>query len=417
MSPRTLKRLVPAGLLLAGVSIAGAMFLLRPQPDTRPPEPLVPMVEVQTLVKETVQFTVRTQGTVVPRTESDVVPQISGEVTWVSPAFVSGGFFQAGEALVRIDTADSRARVETARASLARSESDEARARKELERQRMLASRAIASEARIDDAENAHRVAEAVLREARVNLENARRDLARTTIAAPYDGRVRSENVDVGQFVNRGSPIGRIYAVDLAEVRLPVPDRELRFIDIPLAYRPSGRTPEEGGSPEEHQGPEVTLTAEFAGAEYTWQGRLVRTEGEIDAKSRMVTLVAQVEDPYGEQAPGRPPLAVGLFVTATIEGVRAADAYVLPRTALQSGDRLLVLEDDRLRFRSVDVLRVERDRVVVAAGEGLREGDRVCTTPLARAIDGMMVRAGGAEDATDGVAGGVPDAATPEAGV
>ena len=403
MSEKRLKLLIPVGIVAAGALVVVLLFALRPEPETQAPQVVTPLIRVQELATERVRFEVTTQGTVVPRTESELVPQVSGEVVWVSRALVSGGFFEEGEALVRIDTADYRAAVERARASLARAQSEEARARKELERQRSLADRNIASQARIDDAENAGRVAEAVLREARVALESAQRDLGRTELLAPYAGRVRSEMVDVGQFVNRGTPIGRIYAVDFAEVRLPVPDRELGFLDVPLTYRPQSRsTGEEGSSPTASvpEGPAVTLTARFAGAEHTWRGRIVRTEGEIDPKSRMVTLIAQVEDPYGESG-GRPPLAVGLFVRARIQGTETEEAFVLPRTALQEGDRVLVLDDGRLRFRSVEVLRVERDRVVV--GRGLAAGDRVCITPLARAVDGMAVRVH--DEPTRGVAG------------
>ena len=243
-------------------------------------------------------------------------------------------------------------------------------------------------------------MAEATLRDARVQLENAERDLSRTEIRAPYAGRVREESVDQGQFVTRGAKVARIYAVDYAEVRLPVPDRELRYLDVPLGYRPTPGSDAAPAAP----GPPVELRAEFAGREHEWSGRIVRTEGEIDPKSRMVTLVARVEDPYGAGPEGaglegdapaegeRPPLAVGLFVHAEILGRELPDAVVLPRIALREGDRVLVLDEaGALRFRDVEVLRLEREQVVI--GAGLEVGEEVCITPLAGAIDGMAVRA------------------------
>ena len=406
MTRERLKRIVPLGLLGAGALAVGLLFALRPTPEVAAPEALAPIVRAMRLAPEPVSFTVEAQGTVVPRTESDLVPQVSGEVVWVSPAFVSGGFFEAGQPLVRIDRADALAAVERARASLARAESEAARAAKERDRQRTLAREDIASQARIDDAENGYRVAAAVLREARVALQNARRDLDRTELRAPYAGRVRSEQVDVGQFVNRGAPIGRIYAVDVVEVRLPVPDRELGFLDVPLTYRPSVGGGGAGEAPvaPAPTGPPVQLSARFAGALHTWSGRIVRTEGEIDPKSRMVTLVAQVEDPYGEHE-GRPPLAIGLFVRARIEGTRLPAAFVIPRAALQADDRVLAIVDGRLDPREVEILRIERDRVVVATDGGLRAGESICITPLPRAVAGMAVRV---VDASAGVAAG-PD--------
>lgn len=389
MSPRTRKILLPFGILVLGALGVALQLSLRSTPEETTPEVLAPLVHVTSAAPVPYTFTVKAQGTVVPRTESELVPQVSGEVVWISPALVSGGFFEADEVLIKLDPADVRSSVEGARASLARAVSEEARARKELERQRKLVDQGVASEARIDDAENAHRVSEAALREARVRLSDTQRDEDRATIRAPYAGRVRTESVDLGQFVSRGAPVATIYAVDFAEVRLPVPDRELRFVDVPLSYRPARGEPSAAEAAAE--GPAVELRAEFAGREHVWQGRVVRTEGEIDARSRMVTLVARVEDPYGSGPAERPPLAVGLFVRARIEGRQVPDAFVLPRAALHGDDRILVLtQDDRLEMRSVELLRLERETVVI--GEGLRSGERVCVTPLPGAIDGMQVR-------------------------
>ena len=206
----------------------------------------LPAVRVQTIEPEPFQFRVDAQGTVVPRREGDLRPQISGEVIWVSPALVAGGFFEEGEVLLRIDPTDYEARVESEEAALARADSEARRAGKELKRQRSLADRSVASQARIDDAENAARVSQAVLREARSRLGQARRDLERTELRAPYAGRVRRERVDPGQFVSRGESLVDLYAVDFAEVRLPIPDRELSFMDLPLGYREVDREEEEG---------------------------------------------------------------------------------------------------------------------------------------------------------------------------
>jgi RND family efflux transporter MFP subunit len=328
-------------------------------------------------------------------------------VVWVSPALVSGGFFEAGQPLVRIDRRDYEADLESARAGAARAQSEHARAAKERDRQRRLADRSVASESRIDDAENAYRAAAAALREAQARLDRAERDLDRTELRAPYTGRVRSERVDVGQFVSRGSAIATLYAVDYAEVRLPIPDRELAYVDLPLAYRP------EAGSDTASQpgletaaaqnGSLVRLRAEFAGRERVWTGRIVRTEGEIDPKSRMVHAVARVEDPYARDAGSqRPPLAVGLFVEAEILGRSIDAAVTLPRAALRreeagpgepsrDGHFVLVVNDEsRLEFRPVEVLRSERERVVI--GAGLAAGERVCISPLRAPVDGMAVR-------------------------
>ena len=400
---------IPCAILGAGAIAVYVLWLTRPEAVPVPTERAAPLIRVQTLAPHELQLFVQAQGTVEPRTESELKSQVSGEVMWVSPALVPGGFFDAGDPLLKLDPVDYEANLESARAALARAESDARRARKENTRQRRLADRSVASQARIDDAQNAAHVAEAALREARARLGRAERDLQRTEVYAPYSGRVRSEKVDLGQFVSRGETLARIYAVDYAEVRLPIPDRELRYLDVPLGYRESSEREEpatsgaypigdlaEAGAPD-MSGPSVLLQAEFAGEDHEWVGRIVRTEGELDPKSRMVTVVARVEDPYGRKdETGRPPLSVGLFVNVRIEGRVVPNALVIPRSALREGGRVLVVdEDDRIHYRSIEVLRTEREAVIVEAG--LQPGERVAVSPLPEAVEGMRVRAQGDE--------------------
>jgi len=395
---------VPLGILCAGFLGVAILVVTRPRPEVHAPPAHVPIVTVQKVVQGPVHFVVHAQGSVAPRRQSALVPQVSGEVVWTSPALMPGGFFEAGDVLLRIDRADYAAALESVRAAVARTTSEERRAGKERDRQRRLRSQSAASAARVDDAENGYAVARAALREARARLTTAERDLARTEVRAPYAGRVRSESVGVGEYVNRGSPVGELYAVDWAEVRLPVPDRELRYVNVPLRYRPAAHGPADAEAPEARSararqepsdggpGVAVTLRAEFAGTQHSWSGRIVRTEGEIDPKSRMVTLVARVEDPYGRSHEhSGPPLAVGLFVEAEIQGREVQNAIVLPRMALREGDQVLIVDaQSRLRIRSVEVLRRERDDVVL--GAGLAPGERVCTSAIPGALEGMKVR-------------------------
>ena len=290
---------LPIAFLALGAVGVGLVWATRPQASPRPADVTAPLVRTLRVTPQSVQFAVRANGTVMPRTQSDLVPQVSGQVVWVSSSLVSGGFFDAGEPLMRIDPLDYEAALESARAALARAQSEFARARTERDRQRELAQRSVASQAQIDDADNAFRVAQAQKREARANLERAERELERTQIEAPYEGRVRSENVDVGQFVSRGSGVAQLYAVDFAEVRLPIPDRELAYLDVRLRSRAAEQASEEESLPR----PEVRLHAEFAGRQHTWRGSVVRTEGEIDPRTRVVHVVARVEQPYAKDPP------------------------------------------------------------------------------------------------------------------
>jgi len=390
---KTLKIVLP--LVVVAVAAAGAagLILSRPAPEVRAPDVPVPLVRVLDVELRDVTLTVRSQGTVSPRTESVLLPEVAGRVIEVSPAFVSGGFFEAGEVLLRIDPHDYRQALVQARAAVAQAEL------------RLATERAEADVARKEWAELGRggepppltvrepqvAEAEAALAAAEAAVLNAERNLERTEIRAPFAGRVRQKQADVGQYVSPGAPLGTLYAVDYAEIRLPLPDEDLAFLELPLIYR---------GDAAESSGPEVLLRASFAGETHEWTGRIVRTEGEIDPRSRMVHAVARVKDPYGRGgAPGRPPLAVGLYVEAEIRGRRVENVAVLPRSALRDDGRVLVLDEaDRLSFREIEVLRKTRQDVIVRSG--LRDGDRVCLTTLAAVTEGMRVRVvdgGGAE--------------------
>ena len=406
------RRQVWIPIAILGGAAFGAFLLIvtAPEVESVAPEQVVPMVRAIDTRPGDVVMQVRSQGTVAPRTESALVPEVSGPVVWVSPALVSGGFFREGEPLLRIDARDYEAALARARADVARAEGEAEHAVAELRRQEGLANRSANSASQLSNARRARRVADAALEAARVSAEQAERDVRRTEIVAPFEGRVRDEQVDVGQFVARGATVGTIYATDFAEIRLPLADRQLAYLDLPGVDAAAGV-----------EGPVVTLSANFAGAEHRWMGRIVRTEGEIDAKSRMVHVIARVEDPYGQKVPAeevdaapvprsaRPPLAVGLFVHAEIDGHVARDVLVVPRAAMRDGERMLVVDaQDRLHLREVEVLRIDRDDVLVRGR--LAPDERVVVSSLQVVVDGMQVRplseAGGAPSE----AGAVTDA-------
>ena len=400
MSPmltRMLKALLP--LLVLGVALAAAfvMWANRPPVETLTPVVTPPAVRVQTVAFESVDLTVSSQGTVQPRTASQLVPEIAGTVLEVSPAFAVGGFFEEGDVLLEIDPYDyqqaliaARSQLAQAQLRLAQEEAEAEVARREWEEiGQGNATPLTLRQPQVEDARAAVASAEAA-------IDRARRDLERAQVRAPYAGRVQTKDVDVGQFVNRGTAVGRIYAVDSAEVRLPLPDDELAYVDVPMSYRGA----------QQQAGPAVTLSADFAGRRYSWRGRIVRTEGEIDPVSRMVHVVAEVDDPYAPGSdPTRPPLAVGMFVEAEITGRRVDDVVVLPWAALNGRDQVLIVDDDgRLRYRQVDILRSTTDHVLVQGG--LAPGERVSISALDAVIEGMAVQVAGAEPATMARAGG-----------
>lgn len=379
------KVLLPVILLVGAAVLAGVIRSARPKPDVHPPETPAPLVEVLEVSRRDHTFTVTAQGTVAPRAEIGLAAEVSGRVVRVSPELVAGGFFEKGDVLLEIERVDyeaavaqALAQVRAAELRLAQVEADADVAREEWRK----LGRGDGSPLALREPQVAE--AQASAEAARAAFAQAKRNLSRTRLEAPFDGRVRSEAVDVGQIVAAGSPVAQIYAVDYVEVRLPLASEALGFLSVPVHYRAGDETEE---------APRVTLSGELAGRRHHWSGRVVRTEGAIDPTTRLTHVVARVDDPYGidPAAPDRPPLAVGLFVDAVIEGRSVEDVHVVPRHVLRQRDRIWVIDaDDRLHIREVDPLRVGRDVVVLDAG--IEPGERVCTSRLDVPVEGMKVR-------------------------
>ena len=206
-------------VVLAGALIGSAALLAtsqRLQPTQ--PEPVAPTVRVVQIEPQSVRMTVHAVGTVSPRTEPELVPEVSGNVMWISPNLVAGGYFEASEVLLRIDDRDYLNAVERASAAVNRTQAENEFAQFELQRLEELESRQLISRSDVESGMRAARVAEASLQDAEATLEQAERDLTRTEIVAPFAGLVRTEQTDLGQFVNRGTSVASIYAVDYVEV-------------------------------------------------------------------------------------------------------------------------------------------------------------------------------------------------------
>lgn len=370
----------PVVIVAGGFLLAIAIIATGPRPDRQARPPDAPAVQTVEAVRETAQLTVTAHGTVVPKTESDLVAEVAGRVVAVSPSMVSGGFFSKGDVLIEIERIDYEAALAQARAALASAGSELANAELTFNRAEELAATEAVSRADLDQALNQLNVARAAQRQTTAAVLRAERDLERTRVTAPFNGRVRTERVDAGQFVSRGESIATLYSTDYAEVRLPVKDQDLAFLPFSLV-----RT-----DPPSATGTKAVLRAEFAGGMHAWEADVVRTEGELDPLSRVVNVIAQVADPY-EPEGAAPPLTLGLFVEAEIMGRTVDDVVVVPGTALQSGNRLFVVDaSNRLSFRDAEVVRLTAETAYLRAD--VSNGEQICVTPLDDAVEGQSVR-------------------------
>ena len=350
----------------------------------RPPIPVIAAV----VQPRSYQVMVATRGEVRARTESTLVPEVSGVIASIAPSLRDGGFFEAGEELLKLDDRDHQTAVVVARSALAQAETalseEKARAAQAAEDWKGLGRSGEPGPLVL----RVPQVNEAQLKvdSSKAQLEKAGRDLERTSIRAPFAGRIMKKLADVGQYVTTGRELARIYAVDTAEIDLPVSNAELAFLDLPEDYRGEARPPAV-----QRSGPPVQILAEYGGHSGKWEGRIVRAAGGIDRSSRQLYLTAQVENPYQRRDADSPPLKVGLWVTALIQGRNLENVFVVPRAAIREGDSLLIIDQEKtLRTRQVTILRGEKDHVVIT--EGLKPGEMICTVPLHYAVEGSPVK-------------------------
>ena len=367
-------------LALAFVAAAG-IIMTRPMPEPVAIAPNVVAIRGIQMEAENIPLTIYAQGVVEPLTASELITQVNGRVAWVSPNFNAGGYFKQGEPLVKLESDDYEARVGLAEAREVRALAEFEHATFELKRMRALVKDQLVSQAMLENAVRQTRLTEAALKEAQINLDQAERDLDRTELRAPFDAIVRSKAVDLGEFVSMGKPLAQLFAADGFEVRLPVLDTQLAYLNLPSSI--------EATAPLNSANlPSVRLSAQYAGAAASWDAQLVRSESEIDRRSRMVTLVARVSGT--RNALSANPLPVGAFVNAEIEGITLENAFQLPRSALRQDNQVLVVdEESRLRFREVSIARYEQDRILIQSG--LKEGDIVNISPIQAVVDGMEV--------------------------
>lgn len=373
--------LLPVAILAIAVLVSATMIGNRPQTPTRETPPREPLVQTEPARPFAGEFLLAAQGTVAPRTETVLVSEVNGAVVEVADAFNPGGFFRRGDVLLRIDAKDyqaalrrAEAQVANRRALLAQEQARADQARRDWENLRRPGepSELVLRVPYVAEAEANLRSAEADLQQARINLE-------RTVIRAPYDGLLREKRVDQGQYVGTGTQLAVLFAIDRAEIRLPLTEHDAVFVELPA---PGSRD----------EGAPVTLRATVGGERLQWPARLVRSENVIDERSRVVYAVVAVDDPYGVL--GRregPVLPFGTFVDADLPAAIGHQVVGVPRHAVRGSNQLMVVDgDNRLRLRNVVIVRGDSQHAFIDGG--LEPGERVVISSLDAPVDGMTVR-------------------------
>ena len=379
---RRLKIISTFAVAILGIAFAIMLAKSAKKPESQIPQPKLPAVEVQIAEATRHTYRIQSQGTALPRTSIRLVSEVSGKVVSVAESFDVGQIFAKGDVLLKIDARDYELALAQAWSQVAQAqlrlqmevkEADVVRREWELLNQ----GEPTGLQAREPQLASARAALEAAL----AAEEGAKRNLDRCEIRAPFDGMVARAGVRPGQFAALATPLGELFATDVAEVRLPLIASDLSFIDLP---RP-------GAKVALVQAPKVTLSG--WGAE--WVGRVVRSEGTVDPLNRMVYVVAQITDPYGLPNDTVAPLRSGMFVQASIEGRTQEGVVVLPRHALRGKNQVWIVSENKLTFRTVKVAFADAKQVIVAAG--IQPGEQVVVSLLAAVVDGMGVKVREAE--------------------
>ncbi len=384
---RVFRFILPPLVLLAGIAIAANLIATGPKAKRQRPEVAPPTVEVMELQPQSYQIQVPSRGTVAPRTSSTLVPEVSGKIVWVDENFRDGGFFEKDRLLLKIDQRDyqnaltiAKAELSQRRLALAEEQARSAQASRDWQKLKLQGDPTplLLRRPQLENAQAALAAAEARLAQAQLELE-------RTQIVAPYAGRILEKQVDFGQYVSPGTPLAEIFASDAVEVRLPISSEQQSYLQLPESYRDAPK--------QQTTGAKVLFSYRVGSRRYQWTGHLVRTESTVDIRSRQLFVIAQIEDPYRRQG-DRPPLKIGQFLEASIQGETLENIFILPREAVRGENTIYLVDaDSRLERRQLEVL--WRDQQQVIARNPLQAGDRLSLTNLSFVAEGIKVRVAG----------------------
>jgi RND family efflux transporter MFP subunit len=343
----------------------------KPRPERRTPQVL--KTEKSVLYPSSYQVFIETQGTVRARQMTTVTPLVEGTVMRIHPAFEDGAFFKAGDVLLELDPADLETSVFAAESRLARAEAA------------LIQEEARGKQARLNWQDIGYqeepsplvlrvpqlREAQANVSAALADVEQAKRNLERAKVRAPFDGRVNKRLVGLGQAVGATTQLGEVFGTASAEIRLPLAPAQFPFVNLP--------------STEDDAPVPVVLTDALADpalhTEHQWSASIVRTEGTLDPSSRELFAIAVIEDPFSLNSE-LPELRIGQPLRAAVTGVILENVYVIPRTAMRSLNRIFLIDKEEPKIIRTDIEPVWSNSEVILVRSNINPGDWLATSRL-----------------------------------
>ncbi len=374
-----LRVIIPASILIGGLLVVFFLLSSGPKLQPKPKKVKLPNVEIMTVKEETITIPVHTRGVVNPATQIQITSEVNGSVIAISEKLSNGSFFRKGDWLLRIDRSHYEMELEKAQAQEAKAKLHLLKTKASI-RSGNIEGISVSRRSELAKGIPQLREAEAQYDASKSAVRLSRKQLEKTKIVAPFDGRVQKKLIDIKEFAAAGKPIAQIYSIDKAEVRLPLSSAQLELINAPLRY---------AGDTDLSNAPIVIL--ESANGDQ-WQGRIMRTEGDVDPRNRLNYVVAEIISPYARDPnqPNRPPLAAGTFVEASIQGRLFDKIISIPRDAIHNMNDVWLLDaENRVHVKQVDVLYRGKDRAYLSSG--METGDKIVLTPLEVVVENMEV--------------------------
>ena len=374
--------------LIIVLGIAGALFFIKfkKQPQQEEQDVKIPLVKTEKVHVRDIPMIIQGYGTVTPEVEVDIIPEVSGKVVYIHPELKVGGLIRANEKILEIDPRDYELAVMQAEAAVA-----DAMVMLDKEKAEALVAQKEWQQLHGDDQpvsslvlrEPQIRQAEATLDSAKAQLATAKLRLERTNLSLDFDILITSENVDIGQYIVTGQSLAKAYGTEAVEIIVPLEDNELAWFDV---FNNSILESDKNSSMEKTA---AIIKANFAGTQQIWNGYVVRTTGQVDRTSRMISVVVEVPEPFNV-AEGKAPLLPGIFAEVSIQGKTLRNAIAIPRDAIRQGNQVWVVNDDCLNIKTLQIVRSDKDYAYVATG--IDDQEDVIVSTLDVAIDGMEVR-------------------------
>jgi len=379
--PRKLR--IIASIILVAALIIILLNIFKPQAQKRAIPETVVRVDVITANRSTYPIVVRANGTIEAETRGNLVAQISGEIVNVADNFKPGATFKKGDQLIQIDRRDFQSNLSQALAQLSQADAaysqELANAKQaELDWKRLgntdpapplvlRKPQLAAAKAQLDSAKAAH--------------SSAKLNLSRTSITAPYDGRIIRRAAVLGQYVSVGNALAEVFATNGVEVRLPVSQDEFNQLGLNEFV--------EGSDQKDRF--QVLLSTKIGQNEYRWNANITRTDSTFDINTRQIDVIAEVNDPFGKES-DQPALKIGQFVSARIQGRAVDDVFVIPNKSIREGSYIYTVENDVLTKRSIDIVWQDDQNALV--NSGLDTGALVVTTSLNSTLAGAKANYG-----------------------